>query len=83
MIYIVIFFLTTLVLFLIFSNASITKKYSAAERNLKMLEEKVAQNTVDEHQLADSFEKRLQMFFYCFRDMQNLYKSSWYSKPML
>lgn len=63
MISIIIFFLTSLVFFLAFSNATVTKKLSAAERNLKMLEEKRAYNTVDEQQLKDGFEKRMKMFF--------------------
>lgn len=63
MVYIFIFFLSSLILFLLFSKATITRKLSAAERNLRMLEEKRAYNTVEEQQLKDSFEKRLQMFF--------------------
>ena len=63
MVYVVIFFLTSLIFFLAFSNASIGRKLNAAEKNLRMLEEKRAYNTVDEQQLKDSFEKRMQMFF--------------------
>lgn len=63
MIGIIVFILTSLILFIAFSNATINKKLSAAERNLKMLEEKKAYNTVEEQQLKEDFSKRMQMFF--------------------
>lgn len=62
MIGIIVFILTSLILFIAFSNATINKKLSAAERNLKMLEEKKAYNTVEEQQLKEDFSKRMQMF---------------------
>lgn len=63
MVYILIFFLSSLILFVSFSSATFARKLSAAEKNLRMLEEKRAYNTVEEQQLKDSFEKRMQMFF--------------------
>lgn len=62
MINIIVFILTSLILFIAFSSATINKKLSAAEKNLRMLEEKKAYNTVEEHQLKESFEKRMEMF---------------------
>lgn len=62
MIGIIVFVLTSLILFIAFSNATINKKLSAAERNLRMLEEKKAYNTVEEQQLKEDFSKRMQMF---------------------
>lgn len=63
MINIVVFFLTSLILFLAFANAKIGRKLNAAEKNLRMLEEKRAYNTVDEQQLKDDFNKRMKIFF--------------------
>ena len=61
--YIVIFFLTSLVIFLALANARFSKKIDASERNLRMLEEKKSYNTVDEQQLKDDFNKRIKLFF--------------------
>lgn len=63
MINIVVFFLTSLILFLAFANAKIGRKLDAAEKNLRLLEEKRAYNTVDEQQLKDDFNKRMKIFF--------------------
>lgn len=63
MISIVVFTLTSLILFIALSNATVNKRLSVAEKNLKMLEEKSAYNTIDEQQLKDDFSKRMQMFF--------------------
>ena len=61
--YIIIFFLTSLIIFLALANARFSKKLDASERNLRMLEEKKAHNTVDEQQLKDDFSKRMKLFF--------------------
>lgn len=63
MISLIVFTLTSLILFIAFSSATINKKLSAAEKNLKMLEEKKSYNTVEEQQLKESFDKRIEMFF--------------------
>lgn len=63
MISIIVFILTSLILFLAFANATIGRKLDAAEKNLRLLEEKRAYNTIDEQQLKDDFSKRMKIFF--------------------
>lgn len=63
MVSIIVFFLVSIILFIAFSNATVGKKMSAAERNLKRLSEKRAYNTVEEEQLKDNFDKRIKIFF--------------------
>lgn len=59
----VLFFLFSFILFLIFSNFKYVKTFNAAERNLKYIEEKKSYDTVDEHILKEDFNIRMKKFF--------------------
>lgn len=63
MLYLIMFFLFSILFFCIFSNIRYVRKMSVSERNLKMLEDKTAYNTIDEQLLKTDFNSRLKLFF--------------------
>lgn len=63
MVGLIVFLLSSILLFIIFSNIRYIRRLSAAEKNLKMLEEKLEPNSIDANLLKGDLSTRMNNFF--------------------